>query len=156
MLRFLLIAVLAAGVAVIAAQAVASLDADRRASREAPIARVLRADDGHYWATGEVGGRAVRFLVDTGATTVSLTPPDARHIGIDTTALRYDRVVITARGRAKGAAVILPSLAVDGARVDKVEALVIRDGLEASLLGMSYLGRLSRFEAAGSTLVLEP
>jgi aspartyl protease family protein len=37
-----------------------------------------------------------------------------------------------------------------------VEALVIRDDLEISLLGMSYLGRLRRFEVSASTLVLEP
>jgi aspartyl protease family protein len=37
-----------------------------------------------------------------------------------------------------------------------VEALVVREGLTASLLGMSYLGRLSRFEATQSALILRP
>lgn len=158
MLRYLLILVLAVGSAALAARAVANLDAGRRAAREpiAAVARIPRAEDGHYWANGDISGQTVRFLVDTGATTVSLTPADARHIGLDPAAMRYDKEVITARGRAKAAPVTLGSLAVAGARVENVEALVIRDGLEASLLGMSYLGRLKRFEISASTLVLEP
>ena len=45
---------------------------------------------------------------------------------------------------------------VAGARVDRVEALVVEQGLEYSLLGMSYLGRLSRFEASPAGLTLRP
>ncbi|HYG26192.1 MAG TPA: TIGR02281 family clan AA aspartic protease [Caulobacteraceae bacterium] len=159
MLRRLLIVLLAVASAALAARVVANLDAGRRAAAREPaaaIARIPRADDGHYWANGEVGGRRVRFLVDTGATNVSLTPDDARHIGIDVAALAYEKEVITARGRARAAPVTLASLAVGGAKVEDVEALVIRDGLEASLLGMSYLGRLERFEVRAATLVLEP
>jgi aspartyl protease family protein len=40
--------------------------------------------------------------------------------------------------------------------VEKVPAVVVHDGLTASLLGMSYLGRLSRFEATPTALILRP
>ena len=62
----------------------------------------------------------------------------------------------TASGRVGAARVTLDHVAVAGARVDHVEALVVRDGLPHSLLGMSYLGRLSRFEATPAGLTLRP
>jgi aspartyl protease family protein len=103
-----------------------------------------------------VDGKAVRFLVDTGATAVSLSMADAQRLGIDTTKLTYDYSVITADGRTRAASVKLASVAIAGARVRDVDALVIEKGLETSLLGMSYLGRLSRFEATPQALILHP
>ena len=50
----------------------------------------------------------------------------------------------------------LASITVAGARLENVDALVIEKGLDTSLLGMTYLGRLSRFEATRGTLVLQP
>lgn len=119
-------------------------------------AGIPKAADGHYWADAEVNGRPVRFLVDTGATAVSLTPRDALALGIRPEDLRYGASVITAGGRARAATVRLATVSVAGARLDDVDALVIESGLDASLLGMSYLGRLSRFEASRDTLVLQP
>ena len=147
--------------AVTTAKAVVMLGAAHRQppALEAPLAfsaRIARADDGHYWATGEVAGRQVRFLVDTGATAVSLTPEDARAVGIDPRALTYDSDVITAQGHTRAASVRLASLSVAGVTLNDVDALVIEKGLQTSLLGMSYLGRLSSFEASPTALVLQP
>ena len=41
-------------------------------------AQVVKADDGHYWAQARIDGRAVRMLVDTGASVVA---PDAGRCG---------------------------------------------------------------------------
>ena len=98
----------------------------------------------------------MRFLVDTGATAVSLSMPDAQRLGIDTSKLNYNYNVITADGRTRAASVKLASVAIAGAKVRDVDALVIEKGLENSLLGMSYLGRLSRFEATPNSLILHP
>jgi aspartyl protease family protein len=119
-------------------------------------AEVAKGADGHYWAEASVGGRHVRFLVDTGASAVALTAEDARRLGFDLTRLEFDRDVTTAAGAGKAAVVELPYVSVAGARVDKVPALVIREGLETSLLGMTYLGRLDRFEATQRALILRP
>ena len=59
-------------------------------------------------------------------------------------------------GPARAAAVTLGSVAVAGAEVREVQALVVEQGLGQSLLGMSYLGRLSAFEATPETLTLRP
>jgi aspartyl protease family protein len=64
--------------------------------------------------------------------------------------------VVTAGGQARAASVRLASITVAGARLNDVEALVIEKGLDTSLLGMTYLGRLSRFEATPQALVLTP
>lgn len=169
--RFLSLAAVAALSATGAAKAVVSIDAMQRRQADAPIvatatapappttaavAAVARAGDGHYWAQADVNGKAVRFLVDTGATSVVLTSTDAARLGLEPKDLVYDRPVVTADGRTEAAAVVLDHLSIAGARVDQVEALVIAEGLETSLLGMSYLGRLSRFEATPTALILRP
>jgi aspartyl protease family protein len=119
-------------------------------------AEVTKASDGHYWAEGQVAGTAVRFLVDTGASNVALTTDDARRLGFDPGSLVYDVPVRTANGETRAARIRLPSLSVGDARVRDVQAMVVQQGLATSLLGMSYLGRLSRFEATPGALILRP
>lgn len=117
---------------------------------------VAKAADGHFWADAEVNGAPVHFLVDTGATAVALTPADAQRLGFKPADLRYSYNVTTATGSSRAASVTLTSVSINGARLDNVKALVIADGLDVSLLGMSYLGRLTRFEATRDTLRFEP
>ena len=168
MIRFVAIAAIGALSAVGAALAVASLDADPYAASLRPEpaalapapaaapASIRKSADGHYWAEASVNGKAVRFLVDTGATAVALTLDDAKRLGIDTGKLSYSYDVITADGKARAAMVKLASISIAGAKVDDVDALVIEKGLGASLLGMSYLGRLRAFEATQTALILKP
>lgn len=168
MIRFVAIGAIALLSAIGAAQAVAGLDVHEAAPLRAQtaavqldtpassVAQVSKAADGHYWAEANVNGRAVRFLVDTGATTVALTLEDARRLGFDPAKLDYVYDVVTAEGRVKAAGVKLATISVAGARVDDVQALVIEKGLDTSLLGMSYLGRLRAFEATQTSLILKP
>jgi aspartyl protease family protein len=123
---------------------------------EAGSGAVLKASDGHFWAHAQVNGVPVRLLVDTGATVVALTPADAERLGFDLARLHYASSVVTAGGRARAASVRLDSVEVGGARLDDVDALIIEKGLDASLLGMSYLGRLSSFEATRQAMTLTP
>ena len=172
MLRIAIMALAGGLSAVGAARAVVALDAFHRAPAEAAVARTLQPDadatlasagsaaqvvkaaDGHYWAEATVNGARVRFLVDTGATAVALTLADAQRLGLQPADLKYDANVITADGKARAAMVKLASVSVGGAHVDNVDAMVIEKGLQTSLLGMSYLGRLSRFEATPQALIL--
>jgi len=168
MLRFAIIAAVGAASAFGTAQAVSKLDqASRRpalrpaAEVETPAATggaasVAKAADGHYWAEGVVNGARVRFLVDTGASAVALTVEDARRLGFKPESLDYSLQVSTASGQARAAPVELASVAVAGARVEKVQGVVLDRGLASSLLGMSYLGRLSRMEATPAALILRP
>ena len=117
---------------------------------------VAKGPDGHFWADAVVNGHPVHFLVDTGATAVALTSADAERLGIRPANLKYGYNVTTAGGTSQAAAVTLASVSVNGAKVENVQALVVSDGLDVSLLGMSYLGRLTRFEATRDTLRFEP
>lgn len=143
-----------------AGQAVQAVQASTAPAIDTPPspqgAELAKGPDGHYWADAEVNGRPVHFLVDTGASFVALTRDDAEKLGLDPGSLAYDAPVTTANGKTRAARVQLDYVAVSGARVEQVPAMVIEDGLSTSLLGMSYLGRLSRFEATPTRLVLHP
>jgi aspartyl protease family protein len=174
MLRLAAIALIGAVSAAASAEAVISLSRDhsgpplRQAEAQivtppadaAPAvgqpASIAKSDDGHYWAEAAVNGEEVRFLVDTGASAVALTPDDALRLGFDPKTLNYSFTVTTASGQARAAEIKLNTVAVAGAEVDNVDAYVIENGLKQSLLGMTYLGRLSQFEATRSALILRP
>ena len=119
-------------------------------------AQVLKGADGHYWADARIDGKTVRVMVDTGASVVVLTPEDAARLGLKLGAGDFSSTVITASGPVRAAPVGLRSVAVAGARVEDVEALVVEQGLPHSLLGMSYLGRLSSFSATPAEITLRP
>lgn len=120
------------------------------------VAQIARSADGHYWAQADVEGRAVRMLVDTGASVVALTRADALRLGLRLEPSDFTQTVETASGPVMAAAVELDHVSVAGARVEDVRALVVEEGLPHSLLGMSYLGRLSAFEARPNGLTLRP
>jgi aspartyl protease family protein len=172
MLRFAAIGVFGVLAAAASAQAVIALgqNAADHALRPAEViadeaavsgpggsaAQVVKSPDGHYWADANVNGRAVRLLVDTGATAVALTADDARRLGFRPESLDYAYSVTTANGPARAAKVTLASVSVSGAEISNVDALVIDKGLQTSLLGMTYLGRLSQFEATPTAMILRP
>lgn len=126
------------------------------ATASGPPALIPRSADGHYWAEADIEGRAIRVLVDTGASVVALTRDDALRLGLRLVPADFTRTVETASGPVMAAAVELDHVAVAGARIENVSALVVEDGLPHSLLGMSYLGRLSAFEARPTGLTLRP
>ena len=167
MLRLAVLALVGAVSAVGAAQAVASFNATSRAAAitltepataaaQGEATSIAKSRDGHYWAEADVNGSRVRFLVDTGASAVALTAADAQRLGYDPARLNYAYKVMTANGEAHAAAIKLASVSVAGAQVADVDALVLDKGLDTSLLGMTYLGRLSRFEATKTSLILRP
>ena len=137
-------------------QAHAAVPAAVHAPAHGGPAQVLKAADGHYWADALIDGTVVRVMVDTGASVVVLTPADAARLGLRLKAPDFSGTVITASGPARAARVELRAVAVAGARVERVEALVVERGLPHSLLGMSYLGRLSSFSATPVEITLRP
>jgi aspartyl protease family protein len=136
------------------------IDTSTAAQASAPMAlasgpkAIFKSRDGHYWAATEVNGHWIHCLVDTGATTMALTETDATRLGLHPASLHYTLAVNTAAGQTWAAPVELARVSVAGAPVDHVAALVVKSGLSSSLLGMSYLGRLSEFEATPTTLIL--
>ncbi|WP_371823250.1 TIGR02281 family clan AA aspartic protease [Paracoccus sp. Z118] len=111
--------------------------------------------DGHFHLTAELNGERVRFIVDTGASSVALSQRDAERIGIDTEALVYAGYAQTANGMVDTASVIIDRIDLGDFTDEDVPAIVIRSDLDRSLLGMSYLRRFARVGFEGNTLVLE-
>lgn len=109
---------------------------------------------GHFLADAAINGTHVRLLVDTGASDVALTAFDAERAGIDMEALRYTMPYRTANGTAYGALIRLDKVAIGSIELTNVSGSVISDGLDQSLLGMSFLGRLGAMEVEGDRLIL--
>lgn len=117
---------------------------------EIPVGR-----DGHFHLTAELNGVAVRFIVDTGASTIALGPADARRVGIDPDDLAYIGTAMTANGEVQTAPVTIDEFAI-GDIVDRnVRAWVIGGDLDGSLLGMSYLRTFARVSFESDLLILE-
>jgi len=117
---------------------------------------IPRGPDGHYWARAEVAGQPVALLVDTGAAAIVLRSADARVLGLNPESLDYGIAIRTASGMAQAAEITLSSVTVAGVEMRDVAALVVQGDLPHSLLGMSFLGRLSGFEATPEGLLLRP
>lgn len=116
---------------------------------------VARRADGSFVVPGRVNDRELRFIFDTGATSVVLTAESAAAVGIDPASLVYAVPVFTANGRNLAAPVTLDRLAVGVITERRVRALVARPGvLRENLLGMTFLERLPSYEVRGSRLIL--
>lgn len=116
---------------------------------------LLRAEaNGHFIAEALVNGKPVSFVVDTGATDVVLRRSDAQRLGINIYTLRYDVPVHTANGDTLIALVDLDEVVIGSIRIERVSASVPLSELSHSLLGMSFLKKLSSFSIDSDRLVM--
>jgi len=111
---------------------------------------VLAADGrGHFHADGAINGGAMRFILDTGATSIALPASEAVRLGID-----YRKgqpaMIHTANGPAPAWRVKLDTVRVGGIELQSVDALVLEKGLDVALLGMSFLNRVEMFRSGDS------
>jgi aspartyl protease family protein len=125
-----------------------------QASETGPAKVILTADaQGHFYTTGYINGKSVRFVVDTGATLIALGADDARRIGLDpdkgTPALTS-----TANGQIKVSLVRLDSVRVGEVVLHNVEAAVHPNALPVVLLGMSFLNRMEMRRSAGTLTLI--
>lgn len=109
---------------------------------------------GQFFTRGHVNSGSVEFLVDTGASIVALTATDARKAGVRLDGLVFDRPVYTANGQTMGAAVTLRNVRLGGISVSNVDAIVLKEGLKVSLLGMSFLNELQKVEVTQNQMIL--
>ncbi len=113
-----------------------------------------RSMDGHFHVNASVNGQPVRFLVDTGASDIVLSPADAERTGFAPSELTFNMRYQTANGTGWGAPVTLRSIEVGAIRFRNVTASVNGAPMSESLLGMGFLDRLSGFEVQGDLLIL--
>ena len=111
-------------------------------------------ENGGYYVVGQVNGVAVRFLVDTGASDIVLSPDDARRVGVNMAELNYDKVYETANGPVRGAAYTASDVVVGPIRLARKPVSINQAPMSESLLGMAFLRQLSSFEFKGRQLIL--
>jgi len=111
--------------------------------------------DGQFWTDAKVNNRSVKFLVDTGASSVALTPKDAKAAGVNPRRLDYNVRIQTANGIGRAASVTLKSIKIGNIKVRNVRAIVVEEGLSVSLLGMSYLGQIKDIQVKPDVMILD-
>jgi len=95
----------------------------------------------HYFVDGQINGGAIRFLVDTGASAVAIPAREADRLGIDYRKGRRGTTQ-TAGGPTPMHLVRLDSISIGGIELRNIDAIVIENGLDVALLGMSFLSRV--------------
>lgn len=111
----------------------------RSAAREIVL---TAGSGGHFTAGGSINGKQVRFMVDTGATLVSLGKDDADRLGIDLSNARRGSTQ-TANGPVPVWLVTLNSVRVGEVELTNVGAAVLPQPMPMVLLGNSFLSRMS-------------
>ena len=97
---------------------------------------------GHFMTAGQINGKTVQFMVDTGATSVAMGVQDAERAGIN-----YKNgqpvTMATANGNAQGYRIKLSSICVGDVEVFDVDAVVTPQAMPFMLLGNSFLTRFA-------------
>lgn len=122
---------------------------------QARIAEIRRGRSNSFSTTGNVNGKPIGIVVDTGATSVVLTYEAAIAADIPAVDLKYTVNVDTANGRTTAARITLDRISVGGITERFVPAMVAQRGaLTTSLLGMTFLNRLDSWEVRGDRLIM--
>ena len=108
---------------------------------------------GQYLTDGQINGGHIRFMVDTGATTIAISAAQAQRLGIDYRSGQRTYAVVADGRRVPSYLVKLDSVTVGDITLFGVDALVGEGGLDAALLGMTFLSR-TEMRREGQNLTL--
>ncbi|HPU20458.1 MAG TPA: TIGR02281 family clan AA aspartic protease [Alicycliphilus sp.] len=101
---------------------------------------VLKADArGHFVSSGQINGRIMQYMVDTGASTVAIGRPDAQRMGLKFEEQGQSVRMNTANGVAQGWRMRLDSVRVGDVELRGVDAIVTPQPMPYVLLGNSFL-----------------
>lgn len=118
---------------------------------------ITAAPDGHFYAEGSVNGYSVRFMIDTGASEIILSPQDAFRSGFNVESLKFNSAYAqTANGDVRLESVMLDSFGVGNIKYYKIRAMINETPMPYSLLGMTFLRRLKSYQIQGDRLTLVP
>ena len=113
---------------------------------------IRRAADGHYHWPGSVNGRAVDFLIDTGATGTAISAALASELGLEPVGSVQSS---TAGGVVIGQVVRADVLLQGGVSAQRLRVVALRALGTNPLLGMDVLGRL-HWQQRDGVLRIEP
>jgi len=113
--------------------------AQARFSAGDEVIEIRRGPDGHYHWPGRINGRAVDFLVDTGATGTAIPGTLARELGLETLGTVQSR---TAGGVVTGQVVRADIELQGGLAAQRLRVVALPGLADHPLLGMDMLGKL--------------
>lgn len=132
----------------------ARLDGDPEPFAPGRRIRIPVGSGGHFRTTGTINGRSTRFLVDTGATLVSMGRAEAERLGLDLAGAPRG-MAQTANGPVPMHTLVLSSVRIGEVQIANVGAAVLPQAMPYVLLGNSYLSRFQmRHEGDGLWLEL--
>ncbi len=112
------------------------------------------AQDGHFYVDVKINSTPVKFMIDTGASAITLSKEDALRVGIDLQNLTFNQSYQTANGISYGAATKLSVLEIGNVRFININASVNNAAMGVSLLGMNFLRQFQKYEFYRDRLVL--
>ena len=117
--------------------------------------RIKQSLDGHFWVDASLNGEKVRFLIDSGATTTSISAETARRAGIETSD-GFPALVRTANGTVRVERGHAERLEVGTIERRNLGVHVSEAFGDMNVLGMNFLSSLSGWGVEGQWLVLKP
>ena len=127
---------------------------DRVSLRNSSAIKIAKSPDGLFYVTALVNGTPVRFLVDTGANLVVLTPSDARRVGVEPSSATMSGNIDTAAGMSRMDRLRLERVSLASREATNVDAAVMRGGLKVSLLGVNMLSKLGVITISGDEIAV--
>lgn len=104
------------------------------------------SDDGHFYINVKINNVPILFMIDTGASDITISLKEAKRIGINLKSINFNREYQTANGKAWGGNVMLEKLEVGGTTFNNISASVNSSEMGTSLLGMSFLRKFRKYE----------
>lgn len=117
---------------------------------------VKKAEDGHFWVRADIAGHNVPFLIDSGATTTSISSDTAKRSGIKVDTSGFPVAISTANGMVEAYRAEIPTMKIGTLTVVDHRAVVSDNFGDFNVLGMNFLSSLKSWKVQGDEMVLEP
>lgn len=116
--------------------------------------KITKSNDDHFYISININNKKILFLIDTGATTTTLTLNDAKRLGIDIDKLKFNVPLNTANGVSFGASTEIHNIRIGDFTINSMWVLVSKDLDGKSLLGMNFLNKLDGYDIRQDEMTL--
>lgn len=116
--------------------------------------KITKSNDNHFYIAVNIDNKKILFLIDTGATTTTLTLNDAKKLGIDIDRLNFNVPLNTANGVSFGASTEVYNIKIGDFTIDSMWVIVSKDLDGKSLLGMNFLNKLNGYDIRQDKMTL--
>ncbi len=116
----------------------------------------VRRSDEHFYIDASVNGTFIRFMIDSGATTTTMSADAAKSAGVDVDMDGFPVIVSTANGMAESRRGRVRQLTVGPITREDFPVHVSETLGDTNLLGMNFLSSLKGWKIEGETMILNP